>query len=493
MPARLNIESWINTLVDDDCENYDRGLIQPLPPLFTSLLFPDMEDIGVEMDMDMDMEDMQTPTRKPNKRVRKAHPAGVAAADPDETPRPALVPLLGGSTISDAVPTTADNPSPSHSGYCNSSSAEHLSTAGSSVRSGRSSPRKRELRLRNTAEFPVERRVQLWDDLSRLAGGDGSGLNGLLDDLYSIATGGEGLVPDIFEASLASVRPRPPRYCFLPVTEAAASDAALRARLEREHFQLERIVRNSRTCAQRLAHEAEWNDRVHAQLLQEALDGWSPVVDFRNITAVRTAADFLDPDPVIRENKIDYGLFLYLEEPDLAYIRGRHPGGLALNHTNLGDDVPLAVSIETKSLLADAVGGHTQLANWARAQFRHLDRAVKVRTAAAERSQAQDDETARHSGESVDEREERDYSNNSSSINNNNTRRSTVHNSNVVAAPTRPAPDPIDNQIPLSAPALPILPLVFVYGNIWSVQFALRAEGKTVRLLCIPRCLPVRY
>lgn len=313
------------------------------------------------MDMDMNM-NMQTPTCKPNKRARKAHRRGVAAANPDETPRPTLIPLLGavgGSTISDTVPTTADIPSPSPSGgpsgYCNSSSAEHLSITGSSsVRSGRSSPCKRELRLRNTAEFPVERRIQLWDNLSRLAGGDSPGLNGLLDNLYSIATGGEGLIPDIFKASLVSVRPWPPLYCFLCITDQVASDAGLRARLEREHFQIERIVRNSR-CVQRLAHEAEWNNRVYAQLLQKALDGWSPVVEFRNITTVRTAADFLGPDPVIRENKVDYGLFLYIDESDVAHIRTYHHSGLTLNHTNIGDDVPLALPTKPGSVYPSTI------------------------------------------------------------------------------------------------------------------------------------------
>ena len=112
-------------------------------------------------------------------------------------------------------------------------------------------------------------------------------------------------------------------------------------------------------------------------------------------------------------------MFLNSPAVDTEALRSRL-GAVPVTHFGLSDNAPtpLAISIETKSNAADKLTGSTQLANWVRAHFRHLEVARDVLRAGR-----------RASGE---------------------------------------------------APALPALPLVFAMGSEWHVHIAYRREGKTV-------------
>ena len=72
-----------------------------------------------------------------------------------------------------------------------------------------------------------------------------------------------------------------------------------------------RICRNSLKCKDKMEYEPAWNDLVHCRVLEEALEG-QDVIDFRNITLCRTLKAY--DDPALRENKVDYGIFLRHEE-----------------------------------------------------------------------------------------------------------------------------------------------------------------------------------
>jgi hypothetical protein len=183
------------------------------------------------------------------------------------------------------------------------------------------------------------------------------------------------------------------------------------------HHQMQRICRNSLKCKDRMEYEPAWNDLVHCRVLEEALEGQDTVA-FRNITLCRTLKAFHDNDPGLRENKVDYGIFLQPAGGDDGL--GERLSDLAsedvdLTHFALSDFAltPLAISIETKTLQAKPIEGPVQLANWVRAHFRQLARVV---------------ERCRHGP---------DYQ-------------------------------------------LPILPIIYVYGNIWRVDFAHRCDGKTM-------------
>jgi hypothetical protein len=157
----------------------------------------------------------------------------------------------------------------------------------------------------------------------------------------------------------------------------------------------------------------------------EALHNVEPVLtDSRSTSRVKPA--FRDPNPMLGENKVDYGLFLR-PPPDSEIHNWLHGPltrvdglGLDVSHVALSIDepTPLAVSIETKSLRADAISGLSQLGNWVRSHFRALA---------------------------------------------------------SVAAHGKVEPSLIDG-------ALPILPLIFVHGDKWRLDFARRYNGKTVSL-----------
>lgn len=152
--------------------------------------------------------------------------------------------------------------------------------------------------------------------------------------------------------------------------------------LRAAHRQMRRICRNSLACLQRMEYEPAWNDLVHSRVLEEALDSFD-IVGFRNVTPCRTLKKFHDEDPALRDNKVDYGIFLQPDPGDgladlLANLRGE---SVDITHFPLSDlsPTPLAISIETKTLLANPIEGSVQLANWVRAHFRQLSKLLERR------------------------------------------------------------------------------------------------------------------
>lgn len=120
----------------------------------------------------------QTPTRPP-KRPLAITPPKIDAA---KTPRPPLQEIL--PTLSQA-----SEPEPS---VADSTDSPTTSRTG---RSGRSSPRKRELALRRTTDYPVQR-----VDLAGLAAV--AQIASLVRTLKQIRRAKKGLIPDIFKTSL---------------------------------------------------------------------------------------------------------------------------------------------------------------------------------------------------------------------------------------------------------------------------------------------------
>ncbi|KAK4132641.1 hypothetical protein BT67DRAFT_443540 [Trichocladium antarcticum] len=323
--------------------------------------------------------------RQPNKRQRQAS-TDFRNDDLETTPRPPL--FCRDQTLSEVQSTsTAD-------------------TNGTS-RSGRSSPRKKEVALRRTLDWPIAR-VNITELKSVPAM-----LESLALDLKKIADGRQSLIPDIFRESMsadAGIFDQPHPDWFYTARDGQEELRAV-------HRQMRRICRNSLKCKDRMEYEAAWNDLVHCRVLEEALEG-QDAIDFRNITLCRTLKAFHDDDPALRENKVDYGIFLQparggdgLSErlSDLA------SEGIDLTHLTLSDfaPTPLAISIETKTLQAKPIEGSVQLANWVRAHFRQLARVVERRS----------------------------------------------HGPGY---------------------QLPILPIIYVYGNMWRVDFAHRWDRKTM-------------
>lgn len=290
----------------------------------------------------------------------------------------------------------------------------------------------------------------------------------LVGDLQEIGNGDRAVIPETFRKSIqrqSGLRRAPDRW-FHPVprrTAAGNSDAGATGSsgsvpntdqeedmLDQDgstmlicrHWRLHEIWTNTKTCERKMEHEPAWNDSVHAPILAESIRGHN-AVHYRNMytsypvhllarskcvfptlttslslnrTCCRVSPEYRDPDPLLGDNKVDYGLFLsrppehnnptdsLSHSPDIL---------LPCSHIQLSDGAPtpLAVSIETKSLRADGIGGPSQLANWVRAHFRHLALLVE------------------RGGGGV---------------------------------------------------PLPVLPVVFVYGASWRVDFAERRDGKTV-------------
>lgn len=116
-------------------------------------------------------------------------------------------------------------------------------------------------------------------------------------------------------------------------------------------------------------------------------------------------------------------------------------------HCSLGADVPLAVSIETKSLNGDELTGASQLAAWARAQFRHLDSLVSGCQALRQFESQQD---------------------------------TAADVPDLTSAWSAAQERPNRRSDKGSTMDLPVLPLLLVRGQSWRVDFARRAQGKTV-------------
>ena len=323
-----------------------------------------------------------TPTktsRSPNKRQRQA-----SSADPESTPRPPQSQFRNDQQSRDALSETRTESSGAADGFeASTSTSTSAASQSQSQQSSRSSPRKKEAALRRTPKWPVTR-----TQLAQVLPADfPPNLQPLALDLKRIADGTEPLVPDLFrqpmEDNAGFLEPPRPGWFYNTATATPDHKSELRA----AHSRMQRICRNSLRCRERMDHEPAWNDGVHCRMLEESLEEPEHYkgVGFRNITSCRTLTTFHDNDPVLRENKVDYGIFLQpgpLDDDGL----GRLLDDLAseqvdITHCVLSDlaPTPLAISIETKSPQADVIKGSVQLANWVRAHFRQLAKVVERR------------------------------------------------------------------------------------------------------------------
>jgi hypothetical protein len=319
-----------------------------------------------------------TPNKAPpSKRQHQVSNAEYADtdADPESTPRPPLRrPRQSRNALSDT-----------RSELSSTTDTNDTSSTTASQRSGRSSPRKKEAALRQTFDWPVERRHI--NDASRQ-----DLVNIPLLELNRIAHHGRPLIPDVFrrpmEADARHFDP-PQASWFYDAAAAGQREDDLRA----THSRIQHICRNSVRCLKRIEHEPAWNEQVHYRILEEALENHFDDVGFRNLTMCRTLSRYFDGNPVLRENKVDYGIFLQPTQHQGSVGPGNNDDddglgklladlcrkGVDINHCGLSDSAPtpLAISIETKSLQANAVEGSVQLANWVRAHFRQLAQVVE--------------------------------------------------------------------------------------------------------------------
>ncbi|KAK2051149.1 hypothetical protein LY76DRAFT_420270 [Colletotrichum caudatum] len=263
-----------------------------------------------------------------------------------------------------------------HAGHFPPSSIESssdISGRSSATRSGTVSPTKIETSLRRAETYPLQR-----TSISTLKKTADASLKTLLKDLGSYEQV-RGVIPSGIRDCIEDLEditngPYPEWY-----TETTAPQSVL----EWEYQRLVHISEKSVECMERLDYEAGWNDRVHAPLLEVALETPAqapfPSLFFRNITASLISSAVLQQDAVLKDTKVDYGIFLRPTGPDDElsilidnYIRA-NPFA-TMTHTTLPDKprTPLAISIETKSLSAKLNSGPAQLALWLRAQYQHL-------------------------------------------------------------------------------------------------------------------------
>ncbi|OIW24131.1 hypothetical protein CONLIGDRAFT_636923 [Coniochaeta ligniaria NRRL 30616] len=391
--AVTDIHSWL-----DDCIAQ-----HPLVPLIMD------DDIFIEGPV-LAEEVFSTPTKK-----RQLSQDG---DDVDDTPRPSL----GLQSQQLEAPR-----------YVYSQSASTSSASRSSGRtSGRSSPTKKELHLRQAIDFPVKR--ILLSKPSITPAGLPPAVRELMAELTALGAGRKAVIPESFHGRMCSenefLNQPDDRWFDQPAEDTDES----RFRDLYRDGRLRSLWRRSLRCTERREHEAGWNDNVHGPLLYEALDDISNVAP-RNITTSRITLGFQDPDPALGGTKVDYGVFLESARlDDLGKTLGPR---LPLVHVDLSDlsRTPLLISVETKSSNAREADGPTQLANWARAHFRHLEHVARP---AAKRAM------------------------------------SDVPVGNPVG---QAAVTVVRDGAPRS---LPVLPLVFVFGDRWSVSFAQRTETHTL-------------
>ncbi|KAF6514136.1 hypothetical protein HZS61_006392 [Fusarium oxysporum f. sp. conglutinans] len=231
------------------------------------------------------------------------------APDPDATPR-----QKGAASLSDVS-----------LGYASSESGSNRSIP---ISSGSSSPRKRELELRNAKQYPLQRK--------RISAGIAQ-ITPLMQDLAHLINGPT--IPYNMKARITTQEsfPNPPlESWFMPPT----------------------------------------TDQSVA-LYESGQDG----VSYENITQCRIYPDLRDPDPFITDARIDYGIFFEPREDSSLYsaiktFKARNENN-RVAHVQLTDerDTPLAISIETKNpkSTGGGVAGPAQLGTWVRAHFRHLE------------------------------------------------------------------------------------------------------------------------
>lgn len=144
----------------------------------------------------------------------------------------------------------------------------------------------------------------------------------------------------------------------------------------------------------------EWNDKVHSSALELTLN-WALISNparpliYHNITSVRIAERFRDKDLLLKENRVDYGIFLAPDgdselgqriamhqrrQRDVVNVNEYQPQPQPQLHAlhTYEPDRPLAVSIVTKRNRGSDGQVPSQLANWARAHFRAVSETLKI-------------------------------------------------------------------------------------------------------------------
>lgn len=159
------------------------------------------------------------------------------------------------------------------------SSVDSFGGVSSSRGSRNSSPRKREVALRATTEYPVLRQPI-----------DGSSppplpqpLLDLLRDLVEIQGGRQPVIPHMYKGSLPHGwldDPNKNDKLFLAPPSSVNDEHVFSLRLR--HTRLHEVCMQSQVCEARLEHEAGWNELVHSPILTDALRD-SLYLHFRNM------------------------------------------------------------------------------------------------------------------------------------------------------------------------------------------------------------------
>ncbi|KAI5852049.1 hypothetical protein GGS23DRAFT_591388 [Durotheca rogersii] len=330
---------------------------------------------------------MASPPRSlsPSKRQRVSCTDNDAAA----TPRPTKIPCTSiHDDVSDIVSLSISQ-----------ISGQSGQSAKRSGQSGRSSPVKKEAAMRQASELPLRRKPldelleaepqfpDLVQFIKRLA--DLKDKEGILPRVLEQHIRSRATLSDPIRDWMFSPRPEeePPEYQHhnLYVYE-----------------RVRRICKASQQCndAAHPIHEVEWNDKVHAALLELALDtaaisNPTRLLVYHNITNVRLAKEFQDRDLLLKENRVDYGIFLAPDSDSelgqriaMHQRRQRDSANALESHSQpqpqlhalhaYEPDRPLAISIETKRNRGNDGQAPSQLANWARAHFRAISETLRA-------------------------------------------------------------------------------------------------------------------
>ncbi|KAH8658432.1 hypothetical protein BX600DRAFT_65728 [Xylariales sp. PMI_506] len=310
-------------------------------------------------------------------------------SDAADTPRKQSPPFMQSQSADDTTTTTTD------------SSASESTTTGNHRRGAKNSPAKKEPAIRWSDEFPVESRLDEYPadvEIRQLI----TRLGGLRQKVA--------VLPGLLKPLSDPLHD----FMFEDQDDVTAYEARkIESTLER----VQEICQNSVQCSDptRPVHEAEWNDKVHARVLELALKDSDSLI-YHNITQVGIASSLCAPSQ--SSSKISYGVFLapprssrlknkistFLEhrEKEMVARQQRHaaattvsqnsgssssssPAPIAVAATpdltplqlnalhSFEPDRPLAISIETKRSGDDPTyGTASHLAFWARSQFRLL-------------------------------------------------------------------------------------------------------------------------
>ncbi|KAI1352311.1 hypothetical protein F5Y01DRAFT_280510 [Xylaria sp. FL0043] len=241
---------------------------------------------------------------------------------------------------------------------------------------GCDSPTKREAAMRIADDLPLER-VSLEEFLDSPSVGRATA--SLVRDLATMRQK-TGILPAALKSlmeSQESINDPLDDTMFTSTTSAISA-----AELEFQHRRLVRICQSSAECNDpaRPVYEAEWNNKVHAPILELALDADLALdgsskksLVFHNISDARVAFSFRDPSALLKDSMVDYGIFLAptRTSPLGALITSMAKRLMQFNALeNFEMDRPLAVAIETKRTRGGDANAPSQLANFARAQSR---------------------------------------------------------------------------------------------------------------------------